>query len=328
MSLGPISVHPVGAAQGTTQEARLAIGGGTSGAGDGLSDDPTLTAPNDRLSAYTGDGTFYKPVAVDTVVESGQDLLRQYTVRAGDTLTGIASHYGVSMMTLWWANKLTSKDSLHQGQVLTIPPVNGLVVTVAAGDTLEGLGAKYNVDPQAILDLNNLSDPLLVIGQVLILPGAQGAPIAIPPPAPKPVHHYASTSTSTRPYVYLSGTWAWPVPGGYISQYFHYGHYGVDIAAPYGTPIVSPRAGTIVFAGWKSGGGGYQVWIYLGGNLYVQNCHMSSILVHAGQSVAKGQQIGRIGMSGNATGPHDHFAVSVGSPFTSGSYFVNPLRYF
>ena len=325
VSLGPLAVHPVGAAQGSGQEVRFAIGGGELGASDvGLVDDPAPDASGSQgLGAYIDDGTFYKPVAVDTIVESGSELLRHYTVRAGDTLTGIASRFGVSMMTLWWANKLESKDSLHQGQVLVVPPVNGLVVTVTAGDTLEGLGAKYHVDPQAILDLNNLSDPLLVVGQVLILPGAKGAPI----PTPKVVYR-SSTSSGTKTYIYTSGTWAWPVPGGYISQYFHYGHYGVDIAAPYGSTIVAARGGTVTYAGWNSNGCGYEVRIYIGSNLYIQNCHMSSVAVHAGQSVGKGQFIGRVGMSGNATGPHDHFAVSVGEPFTSGAYFVNPLRYY
>jgi murein DD-endopeptidase MepM/ murein hydrolase activator NlpD len=326
VSLGPSAVHPVGAAQGAAQELRIAIGGLDGGTGNtDFVDDPMLSAStNDRLGAFVDDGTFYKPVAVDTVVESGSDLLRHYTVKAGDTLTGIASKYGVSMMTLWWANKLTSKDSLHQGQVLTIPPVNGLVITVAAGDTIEGIAAKYKVDANAVLDLNNLTDPLLVVGQVLILPGAKGAPI----PTPQPVKRYTSTSSGTRTYVYTSGTWAWPVPGGYIAQYFHYGHYGIDIAAPYGSSIVAARGGTIVFAGWNNNGCGYEVRIYIGSNLYIQNCHMSSIGVHAGQTVSKGQFVGRVGSSGWASGPHDHFAVSVGQPFSSGAYFVNPLRYY
>jgi murein DD-endopeptidase MepM/ murein hydrolase activator NlpD len=335
VSVGSGVVRPVGAAQ-TDQSVRLAIGGQSArlDAGAGLD----VTAAQD-LGSYVDDGTFYKPVAVDTTVESGSSLLRHYAVKVGDTLTGIAAHFGVSMMTLWWANKLNSKDALHQGQVLVIPPVNGLVITVKDGDTLDALGATYNVEPDAIMQLNNLSDPTLVVGQVLILPGAKGAPIPTPAPAIKPATSTTSTSSSssttttkvtTQPFVYTSGTWAWPVVGGgnYISQYFHYGHYGIDIAAQYGTPIVAARPGTVTFAGWWGGGGGYQVWIYQGGGIYTQYCHMSSVLAHVGQIVAKGQLIGRVGMSGNATGPHVHFAVSIGSPFTSGAYFVNPLRYY
>ena len=331
VSLGPGVVRPVGAAEGAAQPVRLAIGGQSDVllaeqnlSGEGAYDLSGAT----ELGAYIDDGTFYKPVAVDTEVESGSSLLRHYTVKAGDTLTGIASKFGVSMMTLYWANKIDSKDALHQGQVLVIPPVNGLVITVKDGDTLEAVALKYKVDPEAVIELNGLTDPTLVVGQVLILPGAKGAPI--PTPKATATATKPATRTTTTKVYYTSGTWAWPVIGGnnYISQYFHYGHYGIDIAAQYGSPVVSPRAGTVIFAGWKSNGGGYQVWISLGGGLYTQSCHLSSVLVHSGQYVAKGQQVGRVGSSGWATGPHVHFTVSVGVPFSSGFYWINPLRYY
>ena len=73
-------------------------------------------------------------------------MLRHYTVKTGDSLTGIASRFGVSMMTVWWANHLTSKDSLHTGQSLLIPPVDGLVVTVKAGDTLDSIATANKID--------------------------------------------------------------------------------------------------------------------------------------------------------------------------------------
>ena len=57
-------------------------------------------------------------------------------------------------------------------------------------------------------------------------------------------------------------------------------------------------------------------------------CHNSAVLVSRGQYVSKGQRIARVGSSGWATGPHLHFAVSVGYPHQSGSYFVNPLRFY
>ena len=320
VSLGPAAIRTVGAAQGTSSDVRLAIGG-VGGPSDGHD-----SVAADQLSAYFDDGTFWKPVAVDTTVESGSGLLRHYTVRNGDTLTGIASHFGISMMTLWWANKITSKDQLHVGQSLIIPPVNGLVVTVKVGDTLDSLAAYYKVDSAAILDLNELTDPTLVVGQILIMPGAKGAPI----PTPKPVVRRSTSTTTFRAPSYTGGAWAWPVVGGgnYISQYFHYGHLGVDIAAKYGTPIVAALGGTVVQAGWLSGGGGYQVFIYHGNGMYTAYLHMSAVLVSKGQSVGRGQQIGRVGMTGNATGPHCHFAVSFGFPWRPGSYFVNPLRYY
>ena len=145
VSLAPAT--PVGAAQGAEgsqvganpDAARLAVGGKVDMyvdmEDDGSFGDPTVT------TAVVDDGTFYKPVAVDTTVQTSAGMLRHYTIREGDSLTAIASRFGVSMMTVWWANSMTSKDALKAGRDLVIPPVNGLVVTVKAGDTLETLAA-------------------------------------------------------------------------------------------------------------------------------------------------------------------------------------------
>jgi murein DD-endopeptidase MepM/ murein hydrolase activator NlpD len=333
VSLAP-AANPVGAAQANPTGVRLAIGGGAAGlaAMDGpLLDGTDLEAAD--ATGYVDDGTLYKPVAVDTSIQSSAGMLRHYKVQDGDSLTGIASRFGVSMMTLWWANKITTKDALHTGQDLIIPPVTGLVVTVKAGDTIDSLAAANKIDAQQIIDVNGLEDTNLIVGQVLVLPGAKGAPIPTPTPTPTPTKRATSSGGGGGAGVgpsYSGGSWSWPVIGGgnYISQYFHSYHLGIDIAAQYGSPIVAARAGTVVFAGWKSGGGGYQVFIYHGSGMYTAYLHMSSVGVSTGQAVARGQRIGRVGSSGNATGPHCHFAVSIGWPWRSGSYFVNPLRYY
>lgn len=285
-------------------------------------------------ASYADDGTIYKGVAVDTTVADGKALLETYTVRSGDTLTGIASRYGISMMTIWWANKLTAKDQLHVGQKLTIPPVNGLVITVKTGDTLDSIAAQYKVDGPDVLAINQLEDPNLVIGQTLILPDAAGAPIpTIKPTTVKPrtnnTNSGSSSCGSCGGGTYGGGAFAWPVVGGnnYISQSFHYGHYGTDIAATYGSKVVAAAKGVVTFAGWKSNGGGYQVWISHGSGLFTTYNHMAGVNVSAGQSVGRGQQVGRIGQSGNATGPHLHFEVWKG-PIWNGGTRVNPLRYF
>jgi murein DD-endopeptidase MepM/ murein hydrolase activator NlpD len=343
VSFQPVAARPIGDVAGNGSAVRLAVGGlsdpgaaGTSGLArvpaDGVRD------PSSQVDAgiapgqtFTDDGTVYKPVAVDTTVADGSSLLQTYTVKAGDTLTGIASHYGVSMMTIWWANKLTAKDQLHVGQELIIPPVSGLVVTVKVGDTLESLAAQYQVEPSQIIEVNQLQDPTLIVGQTLILPDAVGAAI----PTPRPVRGAAVIRNGTAcnncsaPSSYSGGKFRWPVVGGnnYISQYFHYGHYAIDIAADYGSRVVAAAAGTVTFAGWMNNGGGYQVWVAHGSDLYTTYNHMSAITVSAGESVDAGQQVGNVGQSGHATGPHCHFAVWIGAIF-NGGYPVNPLRYF
>jgi murein DD-endopeptidase MepM/ murein hydrolase activator NlpD len=354
-NVGSATGGPIGNTSGGGSEPRLALGGIVAGdARDGAADrfpgdgvvaegnvsldsaslgtDGAGLAPDDRVQIdgpFGADGTLLKPVSVDTVVDDGSELIRTYRVKSGDTLTGIAAKFHVSMMTVWWANDLRNKDDLKIGQTLTIPPVNGLVITVRTSDTLESLAARYHADPAEIMEVNALDDPNLVVGQTLTIPGARSAPIPTPKPTAKPRAHTggSSSSGSTRPpSQYTGGKFLWPVAGGYISQYFHYGHYAIDIAADTGTRVMAAAGGVVTFAGWKNNGGGYQVWIAHGSGLYTTYNHMSAVSVGRGQHVSRGQQVGRVGMTGNATGPHLHFEVWRG-PIWDGGVRVNPLLY-
>ena len=314
---------------------------------DSLPDTPGTLVPGTVESEqvdghFLADGTLVTAFAPSTTVADGSSLFRRYRVRSGDTLTGIASQFGVSMMTVWWANDLKSKSDLVVGKVLTIPPVSGLVVDVVAGDTLDALSAKYRVDKQDILAANGLTDPNLVVGQTLILPGALGESIKTPKPKPVTTKPSTSGSGSDRgggggggggsvrpPATYSGGAMSWPVVGGgnYVSQYYRNGHYGIDIAADYGSRVRAAAGGRVIFAGWKSNGGGYQVWIAHGSGLYTTYNHMAGVSVARGQSVSRGQQVGRVGSSGNSTGPHLHFEVWRGEIWNGGTR-VNPLGYF
>ena len=330
-SLAP-GAAPVGAAEGGPVSAygggdrvRLSIGGKVPADVDSVG-----VAGFAEAAVPVDDGTLYKPVAVDTTIQSSAGMLERYKVREGDTLTGIASRFGVSMMTVWWANKLETKDSLKVGQTLVIPPVNGLIVTVETGDTLQSLAKEHKITTEEIVEVNELDDTNLIVGQVLVLPGARGEPLPTPKPTPAPVAPVGGCGTCGDTVKYQGGPWAWPVVGGgnYISQYFTSGHLGLDIAADYGSTVVSPLSGHVIFAGWKSNGGGYQVWISHGNGIYTSLNHMSAVTASTGQNVGRGDRVGRVGMSGWASGPHLHLEVWIGAPWQSGSYRVNPLRYY
>jgi murein DD-endopeptidase MepM/ murein hydrolase activator NlpD len=85
-------------------------------------------------------------------------------------------------------------------------------------------------------------------------------------------------------------------------------HTGVDIAAPYGSPIYASDGGTVIFAGWESGYG-YLVKIDHHNGYVTYYGHASKLLVKAGDKVEKGQKIALVGATGHATGPHVHFEV-------------------
>lgn len=90
------------------------------------------------------------------------------------------------------------------------------------------------------------------------------------------------------------------------------GHKGLDIAGPYGTPIVAAADGTVIEANSTDSWGmswGYYVLIYHNGTYTTRYAHMSSVAVSTGQYVTAGTVIGYEGATGNVTGPHLHFEV-------------------
>jgi murein DD-endopeptidase MepM/ murein hydrolase activator NlpD len=80
-------------------------------------------------------------------------------------------------------------------------------------------------------------------------------------------------------------------------------HLGTDYAAPYGTPIMSTGDGVVEKAGYTGGNGNY-VKIRHNSTYETQYLHMRKILVKVGQHVKQGQEIGEVGSTGLATGPH------------------------
>ena len=121
-----------------------------------------------------------------------------------------------------------------------------------------------------------------------------------------------------------SGEYIWPVDGGYISahQGDGRGHKGIDIAAPYGTPIYAAAAGTVTKAenGWNGGYGNMVMIENDDGNVTVY-AHQSELACAEGDVVEEGQLIGYIGSTGDSTGNHLHFEVR-----SEGSY-LNPEEF-
>jgi murein DD-endopeptidase MepM/ murein hydrolase activator NlpD len=296
--------------------------GGDAGTGTGQAEQP-----------WAIDGSLVGPVAIDLNIPDIADQIRVYTVRKGDTLVTIASRFNLNMMTVWWANNLKSKDGLKVGQKLVIPPVDGVLYKVKDGDTVMAVANRYHADPEDIISFNDIRGDTLVVGQQIMVPDGRGKPIPTPKPTPKPTRAPVTKPGGggggvAKPCTNCTfgGSMLWPVAGGRISQYSRYGHPAIDIAAPTGTSVRAAAAGVVTFAGWRNNGGGYQVWISHGNNVYTTYNHMSAVSVGAGQRVGRGQQVGRVGSTGRAYGSHLHFEVWIG-PVWAGGYRVNPLSY-
>lgn len=95
---------------------------------------------------------------------------------------------------------------------------------------------------------------------------------------------------------------------GRLTQEYHRGHNGLDIAVPVGTPIQTTMDGQVVHAGWNNQGYGNLVIVEYG-EYRTYYAHLSSIPVSVGDTVKAGTTIGLSGNTGNSTGPHLHYEI-------------------
>jgi len=123
--------------------------------------------------------------------------------------------------------------------------------------------------------------------------------------------------TLERPLTASFGEYIWPVAGtvssGFGPRRVSVGssnHQGIDIAAPAGTPVHAADGGEVIFSGWN-GGFGNLIKIRHDNGHVTYYAHLSSIDVSTGQFVYRGQFIGRVGMTGTASGNHLHFEIRI-----------------
>jgi murein DD-endopeptidase MepM/ murein hydrolase activator NlpD len=136
--------------------------------------------------------------------------------------------------------------------------------------------------------------------------------------------HYAHELSSAQ--------WVLPTSGFHITVWFgETGYYwssgyhtGIDFATAYGTPTMAVGNATVERAGWD-GSYGNQIRLQFENGDQVWYNHLSAIEVTQGQTVTKGQEIGRVGDTGNAYGYHLHFEYRLASDLKTA---VDPLPFF
>jgi murein DD-endopeptidase MepM/ murein hydrolase activator NlpD len=133
-----------------------------------------------------------------------------------------------------------------------------------------------------------------------------------------------SPSTTTSPGTTIIG-FSWPAAGKLTSRYGRrWGrmHKGIDIAGPVGTPINAAADGTVISAGWNSGGYGNLVELKHSDGTTTRYGHNSRLSVSVGQTVRQGQQLAEMGSTGHSTGSHLHFEIR-----PTGGNAVNPIAH-
>ncbi|MCI0477527.1 MAG: peptidoglycan DD-metalloendopeptidase family protein [Anaerolineales bacterium] len=266
--------------------------------------------------------TFFRaPVPITNAPKRTRRDVVKYTVQPGDNVSSIADDFEVSADSLLWANgKLEDNpDMLSVGQTLNIPPVSGVLHTVQNGESVRSIADKYKskkLDTNALVqNIVNFefnqerhdfkgSDYVLTNGQFLMVPGGTK------PYQPRVVYAYSGPIPATA--ARGTGAFGWPVSGR-ITQKFWSRHLGIDIGAPKGAAVLAADSGYVIQSGWSNVGYGFMILINHGNGYLTRYGHLSTLNVEVGDSVKKGQLIGRVGSTGNSTGPHLHFEIIRGA---------------
>jgi LysM repeat protein len=265
--------------------------------------------------------------AADIIDRPSSSQISVYTVRNGDTLSGIANMYDVKVNTILWANDIQD-GIIHEGDLLIILPINGVRHAVVKGDTIASLAKTYKSNAHDIASYNGLADTdELIVGNSIIIPNGVVPPTAAQIAATAHSKSISSIASGkkTEPYLggggpEVTGYFIWPVAGGVITQGLH-GWNAVDIGAPKNTPIYAAAEGTVIIAknnsGWNGGYGNYVVIQHPNGTQTLYG-HANSTLVSVGDHVVQGQKIALMGRTGEATGYHLHFEVrGAANPFAN-----------
>ena len=273
----------------------------------------------------SADGVF------SALTQSSEDS-QKYTIKHKDTLWSIAREYDMTVDDLIAINDNLT-EIIHDGDVILIKkdkPVLSVRTSyiasseepipydndevkddsLLAGNTVvikQGTDGKKNV-VEEIVSINGDEVERNVKSEEIIS---------------NPVGGVVKIGAKAPPTGIASGRLIRPAFGVITSRFGRRSrdfHTGMDFANPIGTPIAAADNGTVEFVG-RSGGYGNLIKLSHGNGIETYYGHCSAILVKQGQKVSKGQEIGRVGSTGNSTGPHVHFEVRKnGEPQNPQSY--------
>ena len=225
-----------------------------------------------------------------------------YRVKKGDMIGFIADKYNVTQDTIISVNSIKQSRLIQVGQYLKIPSIPGIIYTVKKdGETPATIAQKYEVEAEKCALVNSLAvDVGLKAGASIFVPDAEldwvtrqeiNGDLFIKP---------------LRSRYWLSSPYGWrDSPFNTGKRTFH---SGVDMATSQGTPIYAALDGKVTTTGYSSVYGNYVIITHHSGykSLYA---HMSQITCKKGNFVYTNTVIGRVGSTGQSTGPHLHWTV-------------------
>lgn len=260
-----------------------------------------------------------------------------YNVVSGDTYSVIAQDHDMTLDELMSLNPQASLSRLYAGDELLVQrevPFLSVRTTESIEYYEEIPYSEQKTYDSTMYEGNTRVLQSGVPGQALVTADLvyingyeEGREITSTTTVTEPVTRIVAVGTKPRPATLPTGSFSWPL-SGYISSYYGWRtifgavdwHSGIDIVAPYGSPISAADGGTVIYSGWR-GSYGNLVIIDHGMGVHSYYAHCSSLLVSVGAQVYKGQQVALVGSTGRSTGNHLHFEVRINNSD------VNPLSY-
>ena len=266
----------------------------------------------------------YDPFTI--IPDRPRNEITQYIAVRGDTIDSISRRFNLERESIAWCNDRRIVQVLRPGDVVNIPPVDGVCHQQIGGRAISEIATQYKVDdPYQVIDsiYNNLfgtsPETVLPSGVTVFIPDGEGEVITWNPVVEREGGDGSGNSGfvtfapgqpgSCGRQEVISGTaWGNPLPNGTFMRGYYAGHSGLDLAASTGTPVLAANTGRVIFAGWNNWGYGNTV-VLVHGPFTTLYGHMSGTNVRCGDYVVVGQQVGTVGSTGNSSGPHLHFEI-------------------
>lgn len=292
----------------------------------GLSGDRYRVRPGDRLGDLAERfGVSVRDVAAANRLEApyviyvGQELRipaggttptvvagDRYTVRRGDTLSGIARQLDLPMAQLARTNGMQKPYRVYAGQRLRIPHEGG---APPASDAV--VATPITVAAAASPPAPVPPKPITVAAVA-----APAADAGAPAPAAKLEPAIALVKGQGKPPPLSGDGFLWPVNGKVVGGFGPIDQWrrrdGIDIAARKGTPVLAAQEGVVAYAGDGIRGYGRMILLRHADGYITTYAYNSALLVEVGDVVERGQVIARVGDSGDATGSMLHFELRKG----------------
>ena len=263
-----------------------------------------------------------KPMAVRSAASSPVGNPGVHVVARGETLSKISRLYGKSLTDLAKANNIQPSAKLSVGDRLVIPGVRTAQAAPKPGAAIAQ--AKPAPAPQKVAAVRPEPTPgVKQQGKVQQVEPPANARVLTPAADPVPETPTGATGSQST----AAPSFRWPVRGRVITGFGPKTsggqNDGINVAVPEGTPIKAAEDGVVAYAGNELKGYGNLVLVRHSNGFVTAYAHASELSVKKGETIKRGQVIGKAGATGNVTSPQLHFEVRKGATPVDPTQYLN-----